>query len=182
MKNLDIEKLERKNIYQAPEDFFEEMQAKVFKEITTVKKARIISMNWAYSAAAAIAIIFGVTFFVNSNGVEENVQNPIANVESSSPSGEVSADRSQISNNDLEEAGTINLEDKRQQVVEERKIAAQPMAVVTPKTEKYIPESKKVSRGKAEIPMDQIISSFTSADLADLSRNTEQDIYLDLYN
>ena len=45
--------------------------------------------------------------------------------------------------------------------------------------------SKTTSNKKiqsAEIPMDQIIASFTSADLADLGKNTEQDIYLDLYN
>jgi len=33
-----------------------------------------------------------------------------------------------------------------------------------------------------EVQVDQILSSFTSAELADLGNNAEQDIYLDLYN
>ena len=71
MKNLDIEKLERQNIYTAPDHFFDDIQAKVLQETVHHKQARVFKMNWAYAAAAAVAMIFGITFFVNQSG-EEN--------------------------------------------------------------------------------------------------------------
>jgi hypothetical protein len=179
MKNLDIEKLERKNIYQAPDDFFEEMQAKVFTKITPTKKGRIFNMNWVYSGAASIAIIFGITFFVN-NGIKENIPNPVANVENVAPGAEIAVKLLPKSNNGFEKSASSNFEDKKQEMVEAKTVTARPTAVVSPKID--ILKSEKFSGENAEIPMDQIISSFTSADLADLGRNTEQDIYLDLYN
>lgn len=182
MKNLDIEKLERSNVYKIPENFFEEMQAKVLTEIMPVKKGRMISMNWAYSAAAAIAIIFGVTFFVNNDGVEKNIQNPIANVESTSVNEIISGNNTIIGEENLVKQNEIILENSKViKPVEGNKVRSNPVAVVS-QVKKYTPESSKVVIESAEIPMDQILSSFTSADLADLGRNTEQDIYLDLYN
>ena len=182
MKNLDIEKLERKNIYQLPDDVFEKMQANVLQETLPAKQGKIIKLNWIYSAAAAIALLFGLTFFINND-----------------PKGEVNNSVSQTTPN-VEESVAINtlpsdkvvsekIENNREEVI--------PLKVETPKSEKIEAKSFAVSNQKpvqtleqvstkkvqkAEIPMDQIIASFTSADLADLGKNTEQDVYLDLYN
>ena len=93
MKNLDIEKLERKNSYEVPNDFFTKMQENVLKETTHKKEARIFKLNWAYSAAAAVAVLFGITFFVNQNNNDaSNAKNTIANNNSS-------AVKSTLSNN-----------------------------------------------------------------------------------
>ena len=181
MENLDIEKLERKNIYRIPDDIFENVQANVLREIAPKKHAKIIKLNWIYSAAAAIALIFGVSFLFNNDKMENNNSEIVQNVpikEKAIASGRLSDDKivNNIQNND--ENSDLNL------------------SVITTKFEKpetnqidAIAQQKKSSKPISpqkiqvkEIPMDQIISSFTSADLADLSRNAEQDVYLDLYN
>ena len=54
-------------------------------------------------------------------------------------------------------------------------IAATNVERTTAKKKEYVPQNP-------EIQVDQVLSSFTSAELADLGKNIEQDIYLDLYN
>ena len=73
MKNLDIEKLERQNVYRVPDHFFEEMQLNVLSETMPKKEAKIIKLNWAYSAAAAVALLFGITFFVNQQDADTDL-------------------------------------------------------------------------------------------------------------
>lgn len=182
MKNLDIEKLERKNIYQLPDEVFEKMQANVLQKTLPVKRAKIIKLNWIYSAAAAIALLFGLTFFINNDPKEtENavIAQTVTNLEnedetSALPTNKVIVEKDENINNS--KVASNNEVEK----VEKREVRS--IAVVE---QKPAQTSKPVSSSRnqnAEIPMDQIIASFTSADLADVGRNTEQDVYLDLYN
>ena len=67
MKNLDIEKLERKNIYKVPDGFFEQMQSQILNKTQPKQNAKIIKLNWVYAAAAAITLFFGITFVINQN-------------------------------------------------------------------------------------------------------------------
>ena len=184
MKNLDIEHLERKNIYKVPdESFFTEIQAKVLQETAPKKETKTVKLNWMYAAAAAIAMVFGATFIVNQNESTETkkmVATEVANekvivVNNSEsiikPENEATIayqilnnDLTSIEVNDPKESKTIinvaeNAETKR---VASKNIQA---AVQTP-----------------EVQVDQLLSSFTSTELADLGKNAEQDIYLDLYN
>lgn len=183
MKNLDVEKLERKNIYQLPENVFEKMQAKVLAETAPVKKAKIIKLNWIYSAAAALALLFGLTFYINNDPKEIPVNSSVAqttpDVERNAVISTLSDDKV-VSENDENSTNVeipVNVEG-----INDKKEDVKTFAVGDQKSVKI---SKEVSTQKvqnAEIPMDQIIASFTTADLADLGRNTEQDVYLDLYN
>lgn len=183
MKNLDIENLERKNIYQVPDHFFEEMQAKVLQETTPVKKVKVFKMKWAYSAAAAVALLFGITFFVNNQSATENTDTVIASANFDTVTSSLLADKPEMTEN-ISYAGNTVEEDKIQKVKSVEVIAQRPKAIAATTREVIIAkkEKNKINTQPEEIPMDQILSSFTSADLADLGRNTEQDIYLDLYN
>ncbi|MEF9480259.1 hypothetical protein OWR28_23485 [Chryseobacterium sp. 1B4] len=67
MKEFDIEKLERKNIYTVPENLFENIQESVMNDIKTSKKAPVFKLNWMYAAAASLALIFGATYVFNSD-------------------------------------------------------------------------------------------------------------------
>lgn len=182
MKNLDIEKLERKNIYQIPDDVFENMQANVLQETFPVKKGKIIKLNWIYSAAAAIALLFGLTFFINNDPKEtenttvaqtsSNVETPV--IISTSPNDKVAIEQEQKI--DKSEASLKIIPPKASKTeVESFAVARQEKGQTSERV-----SSKNIDQ--TEIPMDQIIASFTSADLADLGKNTEQDVYLDLYN
>lgn len=179
MKNLDIEKLERKNSYEVPNDFFTKMQENVLKETTQKKEAKIFKLNWAYSAAAAVALFFGITFFVNQNNNDaSNAKNAIANNNSS-------AIRSTLPNNKVKTEEAIayeNFEQDLTSVVE--KDQTNEVAIASTSTNENQPAEviKKEAVKNSEIQVDQILANFTSAELADLGKNTEQDIYLDLYN
>ena len=179
MKNLDIEKLERKNIYTAPDHFFDDIQAKVLKETFPKKQAKVIKMNWAYAAAAAVALIFGVTFFVTQDGESINtiskeqsltaVNNTAANALSESESHTEARIAYQTLENDLTSVAAVNQREDRE-----------PLAV-SAKTGTSAAVQNKVNAPNPEVQVDQILANFTSAELADLGKNTEQDIYLDLY-
>ena len=175
MKNLDIEKLERQNVYRVPDHFFEEMQLNVLSETRPKKEAKIIKLNWAYSAAAAVALLFGITFFVNQQDADTDL---------------VSSEK-QIANN-VSVVATDSLPVDNLEKPTEQDLTN---IVATNQTESTAPgdivEQKKSSLGNQEkistfqnsdSQVDQILANFSSADLADLGKNTEQDVYLDLYN
>lgn len=184
MKNLDIEHLERKNIYKVPdESFFAEIQANVLKETEPIKETKTVKLNWMYAAAAAIAMVFGATFVINQNEKTEP-QNFTA---------------TEISN---QNTSVVNNSESRVKPDNEAKIAYQTLhddltsiELNDPKESKTIinvaesAETKRVASKNIqtavqtpEVQVDQLLSSFTSTELADLGNNSEQDIYLDLYN
>ena len=182
MKDLDIEKLERKNIYKVPDNFFEEMQMKVLLKTAPKKEAKIIKLNWAYSAAAAVAMIFGITFFVTQkdNGTEGiTTTNQTARNENGSAINLVPNDQPkkeaviayQTLEKDLTNAvGTNQTESK-----------ATTAKVLTRQIE-AVEKNTVPAVQNPEVQVDQILASFSASDLADLGKNTEQDVYLDLYN
>lgn len=178
MKNLDIEKLERKNIYTAPDHFFEDIQAKVLQETVHQKPARVFKMNWAYAAAAAVAMIFGITFFVSQGGEEKTVVTENQALAVNAPAVNTSP-QTQLQNeatvaykileNDLTSAASVNQKGNKEQFA------------VSTKAETSAEVQNKTKTLNSEVQVDQILAGFTSAELADLGKNTEQDIYLDLY-
>lgn len=177
MENLDIEKLERKNVYKVPENFFAEMQQKVLAETAPKKEAKIFKINWAYSAAAAITLLFGITFFVTQNDEAGNTQNVMANNNSPVSNAITEQQKQEAANayktfeNDLTSVTENN--QKREQA---------PIATVSEKTTQNNTPNKKDVTATPEVQVDQILANFTSTELAAVSKNTEQDIYLDLYN
>lgn len=176
MKEFDIEKLERKNIYKVPDNLFENIQGKVMSEVKTEKKAPIIKMNWVYAVAAAIALIFGITFVVNpGNDSTENAANSAntyasndnqAKTESELAYETLKADLTSVENNNQK---VENQESKNTAFTQE-----------TP-TEKVTTAVKPVSK-QEETQMNEYLDSFTNSEISELASNSTQDVYLDLYN
>ncbi|UJF30843.1 hypothetical protein L0B70_05545 [Kaistella sp. 97-N-M2] len=182
MENLDIEKLERKNIYTAPDGFFAEMQMKVLQETAPKKQGKIVKMNWVYSAVAAVSLLFGITFFVTQNNGEtegNTIDNQLAKAENRSATSTLSAD-------EPEKEAVIAYKtlgnDLTNVVADHQKEDKAPVNVSEKTTVKYAKESKPIVSQNPEVQVDQILANFTSAELADLGKNAEQDVYLDLYN
>lgn len=178
MENLDIEKLERKNVYKVPENFFAEMQQKVLAETAPKKEARIFKINWAYSAAAAVTLLFGITFFVTQNDDVENTQNVLANNSSSSANNAVTVQQKE----DAAIAYKTFEKDLTSVTENNQKGEQAEIATVSEKTAQSNTPNKKEVTATPEVQVDQILANFTSTELAAVSKNTEQDIYLDLYN
>lgn len=178
MKDFDIEQLERKNIYKTPDDFFGQMQANVLLQASPPKPIRNLKVNWMYAAAAAVAMIFGLTFFVNQDQTET----------------EIIADTSQPSSVEIFETPQPALSPKNEATVAYQILSADltSASANNQKADEAIrvsePKAKTVSAelpGKPilnpEVQVDQILANITSAELADLGKNAEQDVYLDLY-
>lgn len=182
MKNLDIEKLERQNVYKVPEHFFAEMQQKVLAETAQKKEAKIFKMNWAYSAAAAVALLFGVTFFINQSNDTTETANPKNTISINNKSQETIA----APTNNIENDATIAYQnfEKNLTIVTEnnQKDEQSSVAMISKNNNQTVDQNKKEVVANPEIQVDQILANFTTAELADVGKNTEQDIYLDLYN
>ncbi len=180
MKEFDIEKLKRENIFKTPDGFFDEIQKKVIQEVVPVTKGRIIKLNWAYGAAAAVALLVGVSIFINS---DSNTDSPLMNqIDSRS----VVSSNYVLSESTPQKEETVALEILEKdltsvaQVYQKAKI--EPSVVAKKGNTSFANQKKRKAVQNPEVQVDQILSSFTSAELADVGKNTEQDIYLDLYN
>lgn len=203
-ENFDIESLERKNIYKTPENFFSEIQRNVLSETThknwditpfkPEKQTTKNSFKWAYAVAATLALLFGLGFLFNEKylkpaennlaKVETKIETPTIN--ETPVSAPILADNSletvineqkgnQISNKEfnLTSAGNSHQKEKKASVIAEKPIAK---TVVKPS------ETKEKPTLTEEEIAEQMISSLNNDEVADLAMNTEQDVYLDLYN
>ena len=169
MKKIDIEKWERKTP-KLPENFFEEMQEKVLDKTVRAEKQPIkrFKINPAWASAAAIAVIFGISFFVNvKNKNVEVTQNP------------------QVVQN--ENASTLNQEqgtEYQSDVVNQEAIENQPYT--ESKTSFAGQSSDAVSEQKiknlsTKLKMEEVLNVMSEEELQELTSNYEQDTFLDLY-
>lgn len=180
MKDFDIEKLKRENVFKTYDGFFEDMQNKVLQETVPVSRGKIINLNWAYGAAAAVALLFGITLYVNSEpAVERDLISQNASPGEATVTQTLSNDKPQT-----EEAVALQVLEKDLTSVEQvhQKTEAKPETISTKETTAFASQKKQPVNQSPELQVDQILASFSSAELADVGRNTEQDIYLDLYN
>lgn len=198
MKNFDIEQLERKNIYKTPENFFAGMQENVLKQTvhqtqiaeTAKPEAKIIPMktNWIYAAAAALALLLGVGFFIkNMNAAPENAQPTAANtLKTETPITQAEeAEQPQLIASEVQKPEETVTQDLTFEKTEYQTVRREPQvtqvksfASVTEKPKAALSKSEKVKRED----VDQILTSFTSSELAEMSKDAEMDVYLDLYN
>ena len=180
MKDFDIEKIKRENIFTAKEDLFESMQAKVLAEVIPKKAGRIINLKWAYAAAAAVAMIFGLTFFNTSLTDVDQQENSVVENNTTIPKTAVSSAES------VDETEKLAFTEKipeayltSDEPIYPKETSAKAPIKVEQKVN--IAVNKKEKTTNPELQVDQILASFTSADLSNVGKNTEQDIYLDLY-
>ncbi|WP_370899038.1 hypothetical protein [Chryseobacterium gossypii] len=175
MKEFDIEKLERKNIYKVPDHLFENIQERVMNDLRSGKKAPVFKLNWAYAIAASLVLIFGVTFIFNSdNGTSKDqgpTQQTLVNNQEPKTESEVAyetlkSDLTSVENNNQIVENQNN--NKVSQSNEEKKVA-------TP--QRVTPVSKQ-----EEVQMNEYLDSFSNSEIAELANNSTQDVYLDLYN
>ncbi|WP_223608357.1 hypothetical protein [Chryseobacterium sp. OSA05B] len=177
MKEFDIEKLERKNIYKVPDDLFQNIQNNVMNEVKANKKAPVFKLNWMYAAAASLALIFGATYVfnsdndpakdvLNSQAYANNKQKP--KTESERAYETLEADLTSVENNNPTGSNQVN------------------------KTVSYTPKSGtdnatttqpvKAATKKEETKMNEYLDSFSNSEISELASNSTQDVYLDLYN
>ena len=169
MKKIDIEKWERKSP-KLPENFFEEIQEKVLDKTVRAEKQPVkrFKINPVWASAAAIAVIFGISFFVNfKNKNVEVMQNP------------------QMVQN--ENVSTLNQEQNTEyktDIVNQEAVENQPYT--EPKTSFVGQSSDAVSEQKiknlsTKLKMEEVLNVMSEEELQELTSNYEQDTFLDLY-
>lgn len=180
MKEFDIEKLKRENIFKTPDVFFEEMQKKVLQETFPVKQGKIVQLKWAYRAAAAAALLAGVSVVMNLDSTVDNQSITKVLPAEITP---VTYTLSEVKPAKEESVALQILEEDLTSVTEmHQKRGEEANKVSTKNSASFANRKKQKTTQNPEVQVDQILANFTSSELATVGRNTEQDIYLDLYN
>lgn len=171
INGFDVEKLDRKNIYTTPEHLFEDIQSNVLAEIKVEKKAPIIRLNWAYTAAACIALVFGGSLVYN--GISDTA--PVNTLAEITPKKE-----SQIAYETLQ--ADLTSVETNNQIAEDQNIKPVVRTAVQNVDHSKNVKTVTASAKQTEKQMNEYLDSFTSSEIADLAVNGNQDVYLDLYN
>ena len=178
MKHLDIEQLERKNIYKTPDHFFEKIQENVMKDFSENQNqqkpqiGRKTNGNWWY-AAASLVLLAGAAWVFSSIPSEE-----ANNIVRNNDIRETISPPTQIQNMPKPETENYIT------LANDLTIAAE----VHQKEKQPATKIKEIADQRAEITftgaqqIEQILDVLTAEEIASLAQNTEQDIYLDLYN
>ena len=169
MKKIDIEKWERKTP-ELPENFFEKMQEKVLDKTVRAEKQPVkrFKINPMWASAAAIAVVFGISFFVNvKNKNVEVTQNPqmVQTENVSTLNQEQSAEY---------QADVVNQEAVENQPYTESKTSfvGQSLDAVS---------EQKIKNLSTKLKMEEVLNVMSEEELQELATNYEQDAFLDLY-
>ena len=169
MKKIDIEKWERKTP-ELPENFFEEMQEKVLDKTVRAEKKPVkrFKINPAWASAAAIAVIFGISFFVNfKNKNVETIQNPqMVQNENLSNLNQPQNTEHQIN------AVTQGAEVNHPYTESKTSFAGQSSDAVS---------EQKIKNLSTKLKMEEVLNVMSEEELQELVTNYEQDTFLDLY-
>ena len=189
---IDIEKMSRNTPYPEPSDeFFKMLQDHVISKTigekvpVVQKEAKVFSLNFKWMAAAAVVLIAGLTAFLGFENSSETQsfasQKPI--VDSVYNINEPKSNTSeQLAYNTVTEDHHTDVIKK--QNVKNHHIASAKMTVSDAKSynntdrQDYAVETIR----KSESEVEKVLVAFTPDQLKDLDRNSEQDVYLDLYN
>ncbi len=190
---IDIEKLNRKTPYQEPsEDFFKQMQANVISQtvgkepIVVKKEAKVFSLNFKWMAAAAVILIGGITaFFSLNNDPEVSMAQQAPIVDS------VYEIEQPIQQTSTELMAKNNISEETQTEISKPKHSKAHSALATPNSRAENTSNKNMTdrqdyavatSKKSGLDVEKVLAAFTPDQLKDIDRNSEQDVYLDLYN
>ena len=169
MKKIDIEKWERKTP-ELPENFFEEMQEKVLDKTVRVEKRPVkrFKINPAWASAAAIAVVFGISFFVNfKNKNVEVTQNPQM----------VQTENVFTPNQQQNTEPQIDI--VNQEAVENQPYTESKTSFVGQSSD--VVSEQKIKNLSTKLKMEEVLNVMSEEELQELATNYEQDTFLDLY-
>ena len=169
MKKIDIEKWERKTP-ELPENFFEEMQEKVLDKTVRAEKQPVkrFKINPAWASAAAIAVVFGISFFVNvKNKNVEVIQNPqVVQTEN-------------VSTLNQEQSAEYQVDVVNQEAVENQPYTESKTSFAGQSSDAV--SEQKIKNLSTKLKMEEVLNVMSEEELQELTSNYEQDTFLDLY-
>lgn len=194
---IDIEKLNRKMPYPEPsEDFFRKIQDNVIlrtigehTQIPVQKEAKVFALDFKWVAAAAVVLIAGITAFfglnesnkVGNNLASQKAIDTVYNIDPPTLPG--SSDH--IASNNIKKEPRFDIVKQHDTnihslVASNTKLDRSnvPSSVNNIDRQDYAVDAKK----KPEMEVEKVLAAFTPDQIKDLDKNSEQDVYLDLYN
>ena len=171
MKKIDIEKWERKTP-ELPENFFEEMQEKVLDKTVRAEKRPVkrFKINPAWASAAAIAVVFGISFFVNvKNKNVEVTQNPQM------------VQTENVSTLNQGQSAEYQVDIVNQEAVENQPYTESKTSFAGQSSDADAVSEQKVKNLSTKLKMEEVLNVMSEEELQELATNYEQDAFLDLY-
>ena len=182
MKNFDLDQIKNRQLQEMPNHFYEKMQQNVLDK-TILKNdsfeiGKKSNFNWYYAAAASLAILFGGTYFLNNEDVIENsLLRTTETVSENNPEQNSSGTNTQV----LAITQPIEYTETTPEIHMENIVNNTPKQGKIPKKDnKKAIKTKKIS--KPEDQIDFLLENFTAEEIAFLAKNSDKDVYLDLYN
>jgi hypothetical protein len=169
MKKIDIEKWERKTP-ELPENFFEEMQEKVLDKTVRAEKQPVkrFKINPVWASAAAIAVVFGISFFVNfKNKNVEVTQNPQM------------VQTENVSTLNQEQSAEYQVDVVSQEAVENQPYTGSKTSFAGQSSDAV--SEQKIKNLSTKLKMEEVLNVMSEEELQELATNYEQDTFLDLY-
>ena len=169
MKKIDIEKWERK-MPELPENFFEEMQEKVLDKTVRAEKQPVkrFKINPVWASVAAIAVFFGISFFVNFKNKNVEVAQTPQMVQTENHSN---LNQQQTTESRIDVAGQ-EVTENQSYTESKTSFAGQSSDVVS---------EQKVKNLSTKLKMEEVLNVMSEEELQELATNYEQDAFLDLY-
>lgn len=190
---IDIEKLNRKTPYPEPsEDFFAKMQENVISQtvgqnpVVVKKEAKVFALDFKWMAAAAVVLIGGITaFFSLNNDPEVSIaqQAPITDsvYQIEQPIQKPSADL--LAENVI--ATETQNESSKPENLKIHSALASPKSKIEVSSDRNMTDRQDyaaATKTGSKMDVEKVLAAFTPDQLKDIDRNSEQDVYLDLYN
>lgn len=164
MENFNLDHLQKKTPYPVPESFFSEIQENVLKEVIKPQKkqTKFFALNSSFitSFAAALALILGFAFLWKTNQTE---------ITKSTDKEDTIAVR-----NDLKKA--ISTTKTQGELMDFQK----PNTFKSP--ENHSSAKELIASSDNDSNYDQLLNSLTDEEITELTKDNDQDIYLELYN
>ena len=169
MKKIDIEKWERKTP-ELPENFFEEMQEKVLDKTVRAEKQPVkrFKINPAWASAAAIAVVFGISFFINfKNKNVEVIQNPQM------------VQTENVPTLNQEQSAEYQVDIVNQEAVENQPYTESKTSFAGQSSDAV--SEQKIKNLSTKLKMEEVLNVMSEEELQELTSNYEQDPFWDLY-
>lgn len=182
MKNFDLDKIENRQLYEMPKEFYEKIQENVLEQ--TIAKNNIVALNprtklnWVFAAAASLAILFGGTYFFQNEDTNENKlltsrQTKAENIE---PKNTL------VKNSEFNVVQNFAEPTENRNIVSPTKIDNRTEAFAKKPILAKTENKKPIKISKSEDQIDFLLENFTEEEMATLAKNSDNDVYLDLYN
>lgn len=175
MKNFDLDKLERKTPYKIPDNFFEDMQTNVLKKTVNQdkKSAKVFKLHFSAvtSIAATIVLLFGFAFLWKTNQTDMVTTSHMDSIES------VDLKPNMIPNTEKNNAVSASEPTQKSDAASQSQNITEKNIAISNDDNSIKTESKST-----DLNYDQLLNSLSDEELKELSKNTDQDLYLELFN